>query len=96
MIVWDAPEDVDCCHDIITYKIKFYNGTTYRTTDPSQRGIMYVSNSWVKLTAVDLPTSRPLHIVVGLKLHIYYKAHCTCIVCFVLGMCIIVNVCAKA
>ena len=72
MIVWDAPEDVDCCHDIITYRIKFYNGTSYQKTHPTQRGTMHVSNSWVHLTAADLPRSRPLRIEVGLKLQ-YFK-----------------------
>ena len=69
VLVWDTPEDIHHCNDELAYKIRFYNGTDYKTTHPSQKTVMstfeYPNRSWVKFTADELPSSRPLYAVVS-------------------------------
>ena len=66
MIVWDAPEDADCCHDKLTYKVRFFNGTSFSAAPEDYRKVMSVENSWIKFTGDDLPYGRPLQVMVGL------------------------------
>lgn len=62
IIVWDAPEDVDCCKDELTYKIRIYSGSSHLIR--SQRVVLSSSKTWVTFTADDIPSGRPLHAVV--------------------------------
>jgi hypothetical protein len=64
MLVWDAPENEDCCRDTLSYKVRFYNGTSYAETERDYRKVMKAYSSWLEFTADDLPPTRPLHVEV--------------------------------
>ena len=66
MIVWDAPEDANCCRDKLSYKVRFFNGT-FDSANSVNRKVIAVKNSWIKFTADDLPPGRPLQVMVSLK-----------------------------
>ena len=72
MIVWDAPENADCCNDKLTYKVRFFNGTSFEATSKAHRKVMAVENSWIKFTAEDLPQGRPLKVMVSFIRNTHY------------------------
>ena len=66
VIVWDAPEDEHCCGHEVSYKIRFYTGIKYETTQPSQKVVLTSTKPWVTFSAADIPIGRPLRALVSL------------------------------
>ena len=66
MIVWDMPEDASCCKDKLTYKVRFFNGTSFKRAEETHRKVVSVDTSWIKFTSSDLPVGRPLQVMVRL------------------------------
>ena len=61
-LTWSDP---DLRGEGLTYKIRFYYGTSYGSTDSSQKRILTSETNSLNFTAVQVPTARPLFTIVS-------------------------------
>ena len=55
----------EACGEGLTYRVRFYSGTTYQSTSTSQKKVIITDTNSVDFTAEDVPATRPLKAMVS-------------------------------